>query len=276
MPTRMIVSTTSLAFDAVRSCAGRREGALGRCRRRVSPSRWPAGGEVRQGSRSRRCRRERHTELTHLFRGVAPVAGEQPASAKPVGGGPPEPEDRCNVLVCCFAAVFFGFFFCDELWPGIFTQRRGTPVVCSLAPLSSARCRAVWYTPRRASPSWVTRFPACRPHSDCTSLLCGWATSSTQPGTSPLATRCARVSSNPPAPAVSAHPLKSTSLRRSDVKSLKVGKVGLDYTTEEGAEMAKIIALELLATLKHELGRPACERCLRLREAALWVGLCPG
>ena len=39
-----------------------------------------------------------------------------------------------------------------------------------------------------------------------------------------------------------------------DVKSLKVGKVGLDYTTEEGAEMAKIIALELLATLKHELG----------------------
>jgi hypothetical protein len=77
MPTRMIVSTTSLAFDAVRSCAGRREGALGRCRRRVSPSRWPAGGEFRQGSRSRRCRRERHTELTHLFRGVAPVAGEQ-------------------------------------------------------------------------------------------------------------------------------------------------------------------------------------------------------
>ena len=50
----------------------------------------------------------------------------------------------------------------------------------------------------------------------------------------------------------------------------------MDYTTEEGAEMAKIIALELLATLKHELGRPACERCLRLREAALWVGLCPG
>ena len=63
--------------------------ALGRCRRRVSPSRWPAGGEFRQGSRSRRCRRERHTELTHLFRGVASVAGEQPASAKPVGGGPP-------------------------------------------------------------------------------------------------------------------------------------------------------------------------------------------
>jgi len=116
----------ALAFDAVRSCAGRREGALGRCRRRVSPSRWPAGGEFRQGSRSRRCRRERHTELTHLFRGVAPVAGEQPASAKPVGGGPPEPEDRCNVLVCCFAAVFFGFF-CDELWPGIFTQREAPP-----------------------------------------------------------------------------------------------------------------------------------------------------
>ena len=101
--------------------------ALGRCRRRVSPSRWPAGGEFRQGSRSRRCRRERHTELTHLFRGVASVAGEQPASAKPVGGGPPEPEDRCNVLVCCFAAVFFGFFFCDELWPGIFTQREAPP-----------------------------------------------------------------------------------------------------------------------------------------------------
>ena len=53
-----------------------------------------SGGEVRQGTRSRRCRRERHTELTHLFRGVASVAGEQPASAKPVGGGPPGPEDR--------------------------------------------------------------------------------------------------------------------------------------------------------------------------------------
>ena len=78
-----------------------------------------------------------------------------------------------------------------------------------------------------------------------------------------------------------AHPLKSTSLRRSDVKSLKVGKVGLDYTTEEGAEMAKIIALELLATLKHELGSPACEGCPWLREAALcgagsrgWCRLC--
>ena len=51
------------------------------------------------------------------------------------------------------------------------------------------------------------------------------------------------------------------------MKSIKVGKVGLDYTTEEGAEMAKIIALELLATLKHELGSPACEQCPWLRGA---------
>jgi len=58
-------------------------------------------------------------------------------------------------------------------------------------------------------------------------------------------------------------------LRCSDVKSIKVGKVGLDYTTEEGAEMAKIIALELLATLKHELGSPACEQCPWLGDAAV-------
>ena len=36
----------------------------------------------------------------HLFRGAG-AGGEQPTSAKPVGGGPPEPEDRCNVLACC-------------------------------------------------------------------------------------------------------------------------------------------------------------------------------
>ena len=53
------------------------------------------------------------------------------------------------------------------------------------------------------------------------------------------------------------------------MKSIKVGKVGLDYTTEEGAEMAKIIALELLATLKHELGSPACEQCPWLGDAAV-------
>ena len=48
-----------------------------------------------------------------------------------------------------------------------------------------------------------------------------------------------------------------------------MGKVGLDYTTEQGADMARIIALELLATLKHELGGPSCQRCPRLRPVAL-------
>ena len=34
------------------------------------------------------------------------------------------------------------------------------------------------------------------------------------------------------------------------MKSLHVGKVGVDYTTEEAAELAKWIGLELIATLK--------------------------
>jgi hypothetical protein len=47
------------------------------CRQRVSPSRWPAGGEVRQGSRSRRCRRERprRWRTTH----VRQTGGRRPA-----------------------------------------------------------------------------------------------------------------------------------------------------------------------------------------------------
>ena len=39
-----------------------------------------------------------------------------------------------------------------------------------------------------------------------------------------------------------------------DPSTLYVGKVGLDYTVEEGQNFARIIGLELLATLKHELG----------------------
>ena len=37
---------------------------------------------------------------------------------------------------------------------------------------------------------------------------------------------------------------------KEDMKSLHVGKVGVDYTTEEAAELAKWIGLELISTLK--------------------------
>jgi enamine deaminase RidA (YjgF/YER057c/UK114 family) len=39
-----------------------------------------------------------------------------------------------------------------------------------------------------------------------------------------------------------------------DVSTIKVGKVGVVYTTEEAAAIAESIGLELLATLKHEVG----------------------
>jgi len=39
-----------------------------------------------------------------------------------------------------------------------------------------------------------------------------------------------------------------------DVTTIKVGKVGIDYTTEEAALFAEKIGLQLLATLKHEVG----------------------
>ena len=41
---------------------------------------------------------------------------------------------------------------------------------------------------------------------------------------------------------------------KDDMKSLHTGKVGLDYTTQEGNAFAKLIALELISTLKSELG----------------------
>ncbi len=39
-----------------------------------------------------------------------------------------------------------------------------------------------------------------------------------------------------------------------DATTLKKGKVGVDYTTAEAADIAKGIALELIATLKNEVG----------------------
>ena len=39
-----------------------------------------------------------------------------------------------------------------------------------------------------------------------------------------------------------------------DMSSIRTGKVGVDYTTEEGAALAEWIGLELIATLKHEVG----------------------
>jgi len=39
-----------------------------------------------------------------------------------------------------------------------------------------------------------------------------------------------------------------------DMSSIRTGKVSVDYTTEEAAKLAEWIALELIATLKHEVG----------------------
>ncbi|KAL1499203.1 hypothetical protein AB1Y20_013711 [Prymnesium parvum] len=41
---------------------------------------------------------------------------------------------------------------------------------------------------------------------------------------------------------------------KEDMKTLHVGKVGVDYTTEQAAELAKWIGLELISTLKGNVG----------------------
>ena len=41
---------------------------------------------------------------------------------------------------------------------------------------------------------------------------------------------------------------------KEDMKSVHVGRIGFDMTKEEGAEMARITALELISTLKNTVG----------------------
>jgi enamine deaminase RidA (YjgF/YER057c/UK114 family) len=41
---------------------------------------------------------------------------------------------------------------------------------------------------------------------------------------------------------------------KEDMKNLHVGKVGVDYTTEQAADLARLIGLELISTLKASIG----------------------